>query len=185
MIQKCDGVKILDLEEKLEVTGSEYMVTAEKGNNYKLPLESVADIVIGSSKFKAAIKEYINSKTNSILKTNILRNNRDVVATIVYNELTDLLEFSNTSSVTTPIDSEILKRYLHQVKPQLYSGIPMKLKPYCIKCGCGNGYFRGLYDPYVLALLTEDADPWLWEDNGVVLLEQQKENNLIDNDSKN
>ena len=36
-------------------------------------------------------KEYINSKTNSILKTNILRNNRDVVATIVYNELTDLL----------------------------------------------------------------------------------------------
>jgi hypothetical protein len=62
-------------------------------------------------------KEYINNKTNSILKTNILRNNRDVVATIVYNELTDLLEFSNTSSVTTPIDSEILKRYLHQVKP--------------------------------------------------------------------
>jgi hypothetical protein len=62
-------------------------------------------------------KEYINSKTNSILKTNIFRNNRDVVATIVYNELTDLLEFSNTSSVTTPIDSEILKRYLHQVKP--------------------------------------------------------------------
>nr|UVY43309.1 MAG: hypothetical protein [Bacteriophage sp.] len=58
-------------------------------------------------------KEYINNKTNSILKTNILRNNRDVVATIVYNELTDLLEFSNTSSVTTPIDSEILKRYLH------------------------------------------------------------------------
>jgi hypothetical protein len=58
-------------------------------------------------------KEYINSKTNSILKTNILRNNRDVVATIVYNELTDLLGFSNTSSVTTPIDSEILKRYLH------------------------------------------------------------------------
>jgi hypothetical protein len=58
-------------------------------------------------------KEYINSKTNSILKTNILRNNRDVVATIVYNELTDLLEFSNTSGVTTPIDSEILKRYLH------------------------------------------------------------------------
>jgi hypothetical protein len=37
----------------------------------------------------------------------------------------------------------------------------MKLKPYCIKCGCGNGYFRGLYDPYVLALLTEDADPFV------------------------
>lgn len=63
MIQKCDGVKILDLEEKLEVTGSEYIVTAEKGNIYKLPLESVADIVIGSSKFKAAIKDVYESST--------------------------------------------------------------------------------------------------------------------------
>lgn len=52
MTQKCDGVKILDLEEKLEATGGEYIVTAEKDNNYKLPLESVADIVIGNSKFK-------------------------------------------------------------------------------------------------------------------------------------
>ena len=63
MIQKCDGVKILDLEEKLEATGSEYIVTAEKGNNYKLPLESVADIVIGNFKFKAAIKDVYESST--------------------------------------------------------------------------------------------------------------------------
>lgn len=63
MIQKCDGVKILDLEEKLEATGSEYIVTAEKGNNYKLPLESVADIVMGNSKFKAAIKDVYESST--------------------------------------------------------------------------------------------------------------------------
>lgn len=63
MIQKCDGVKILDLEEKLEATGSEYIVTAEKGNNYKLPLESVADMVIGSFKFKAAIKDVYESST--------------------------------------------------------------------------------------------------------------------------
>lgn len=63
MIQKCDGVKILDLEEKLEATGSEYIVTAEKGNNYKLPLESVADMVIGNYKFKAAIKDVYESST--------------------------------------------------------------------------------------------------------------------------
>lgn len=63
MIQKCDGVKILDLKEKLEAAGSEYIVIAEKGNNYKLPLESVADIVIGNSKFKAAIKDVYESST--------------------------------------------------------------------------------------------------------------------------
>lgn len=63
MTQKCDGVKILDLEEKLEATGGEYIVIAEKDNNYKLPLESVADIVIGNSKFKAAIKDVYESST--------------------------------------------------------------------------------------------------------------------------
>lgn len=63
MLQKCDGVKILDLEEKLEATGGEYIVTAEKDNNYKLPLESVVDIVIGNSKFKAAIKDVYESST--------------------------------------------------------------------------------------------------------------------------
>lgn len=63
MIQKCDGVKILDLEEKLEATDGEYIVIAEKDNNYKLPLESVADIVIGNSKFKAAIKDVYESST--------------------------------------------------------------------------------------------------------------------------
>ena len=63
MLQKCDGVKILDLEEKHEATGGEYIVTAEKDNNYKLPLESVADIVIGNSKFKAAIKDVYESST--------------------------------------------------------------------------------------------------------------------------
>lgn len=63
MTQKCDGVKILDLEEKQEATGSEYIVTAEKDNNYKLPLESVTDIIINNSKFKAAIKEVYESST--------------------------------------------------------------------------------------------------------------------------
>jgi hypothetical protein len=42
-------------------------------------------------------KYYINDKTNSIIKNSVIRNNRDIVATIVYNELTDLLEYSRTS----------------------------------------------------------------------------------------
>lgn len=60
MIQKCDGVKILDLEEKLEATGSEYIVTAEKGNNYKLPLESVTEGLI-FAKNSLTTKTYANA----------------------------------------------------------------------------------------------------------------------------
>jgi hypothetical protein len=39
MTQKCDGVKILDLEGKNSFTGAEYAVIAEKDANYKIPLE--------------------------------------------------------------------------------------------------------------------------------------------------
>ena len=40
-------------------------------------------------------RKYINKKTNSILKNNIKRNKRDVVATIVFNELLDLYRYAN------------------------------------------------------------------------------------------
>lgn len=62
-MQKCDGVKILDLEEKQQLTGTEYLVTAEKGENHKIPLNAVTDTVINSSKFKAAIAEVYESST--------------------------------------------------------------------------------------------------------------------------
>ena len=55
MTQKCDGVKILDLEGKNSFTGAEYAVIAEKDANYKIPLEQIGDVIINSSKFKAKV----------------------------------------------------------------------------------------------------------------------------------
>lgn len=55
MIQKCNGIKILDLEEKRKLEDVEYLVIAEKDNNFKVPVQSITDTVINSSKFKAAI----------------------------------------------------------------------------------------------------------------------------------
>lgn len=125
-------------------------------------------------------KEYINSKTNSILKTNILRNNRDVVATIVYNELTDLLAYNEVSDITTAVDQEVITRYISMVNSQLYSDKPMKLQTYCQKCNdcccCSdNGY--GLLDCFILDLQLEDGTSWLQEldDDGIFLLEKQRE----------
>ena len=60
-------------------------------------------------------KEYINSKTNSILKTNILRNNRDVVATIVYNELTDLLNKYHLNLKTFEY-KDLSKNDIHKIR---------------------------------------------------------------------
>ena len=122
-------------------------------------------------------KEYINNKTNSILKNSINRNNRDIVATIVYNELTDILDYCKNADDSNGVDVSMVNTMLHKLKSQLYSDIPMKLKPYCIQYS--NGYFRGIYDPYVLALLTADAEPWVWEKDGIQFLEIQEDKKYI------
>lgn len=122
-------------------------------------------------------QQYINHKTYSILKNSINRNNRDVVATIVYNELTDILAYCKASKDSDGRDVSMISTMLHKLKSQLYTDIPMKLKPYCVQ-HC-NGYFRGLYDPYVLALLTVDGDPWVWEEDGVQFLEMQPDSRYI------
>lgn len=74
-------------------------------------------------------REYINSKTNSILKYSVIKNNRDVVATIVFNELTDLLEYVKTSGTTK--DVAIISKLIGYIHRQLYSNVPMKLKSVC------------------------------------------------------
>lgn len=120
-----------------------------------------------------SLRKHVNDKTYWILKNNIKYNNRDVVATIVYNELSDMLEYCKDDGR----DVSMINTLLHRLKSQFYIDVPLKLKPYCVQCS--NGYFRGIYDPYVLALLTADADPWVWEDNGIQFLEIQEDNKYI------
>ena len=61
-------------------------------------------------------KYYINDKTNSIIKNSVIRNNRDIVATIVFNELTDLLNYNNISEVTTQVEEDILNSNINRIK---------------------------------------------------------------------
>lgn len=63
MAQKCDGVKILDLNSKEQFTGGEYAVIAEKDANYKIPLEQIGDVIINSAKFKAKVDRAYESAT--------------------------------------------------------------------------------------------------------------------------
>lgn len=125
-------------------------------------------------------KQYINSKTNSILKYNSKRNNRDIVATIVYNELTDLLEYSNMSDITTPIDNEIIQGCINTVNTNLYSDKPLKLEKYCEKCQdpcCCCEHNNSFPDCFILGLELEDGTPFLYESDkkGIILLEMQRE----------
>ena len=63
MIQKCNGVKISELDSRKNFTGSEYVVVADNEENYKIPIEQISDVVVDSSKFKAVVENvYTSSK---------------------------------------------------------------------------------------------------------------------------
>lgn len=40
-MNKCDGIKILELDPKRNLEGNEYMVVAEKDQNYKAPINQI------------------------------------------------------------------------------------------------------------------------------------------------
>lgn len=125
--------------------------------------------------------DYINNKTNVILKTSINNHNRTVVANIIINELTSLIEQATDDDRVEANDISMLQTMIDRAKTQLYSDVPLKLKPYCIEC-C-HGKLKSLDDPYVLALLTAKSEPWQWEDNGIVFLEMQGDNKYITYDN--
>lgn len=56
-MNKCDGIKILELDPKRILTGGEYMVVAEKDYNYKAPINQIVDLVINDSR----LKDYIDA----------------------------------------------------------------------------------------------------------------------------
>lgn len=45
-MNKCDGIKILELDPKRNLEGNEYMVVAEKDQNFKAPINQIVDLVI-------------------------------------------------------------------------------------------------------------------------------------------
>lgn len=60
-MNKCNGIKILELDPKRNLEGSEYMVVAEKDQNYKAPINQIVDLVINDDR----IKDYIDATIES------------------------------------------------------------------------------------------------------------------------
>lgn len=130
-------------------------------------------------------KYYINNKTNSILKNSVKKNNRDVIATIVYNELSDLIDYAHSNYMESA-DIWVISQNLANIHKQLYSDIPFKLKKYCFNCA-NNCY---LPDYFTLGLSSEDGIPFILEQTteGIFLLEKQKkqeyDDSLLETESK-
>lgn len=85
-MNKCDGVKILELDPKRILEGNEYMVIAEKDQNFKAPINQIVDLVINDGRlgdFKNEVNQSISELTNKI-------NNLDSKITTVNNRITNL-----------------------------------------------------------------------------------------------
>lgn len=93
-MNKCDGVKILELDPKRNLEGNEYMVVAEKDQNYKAPINQIVDLVINDNRIKdyidATIGDFKNEVNQSISELTNKINNLDSKITTVNNRITNL-----------------------------------------------------------------------------------------------
>lgn len=60
-MNKCDGIKILELDPKRILEGNEYMVIAEKDQNFKAPINQIVDLVVSDDRLKNYIDTTIDT----------------------------------------------------------------------------------------------------------------------------
>lgn len=60
-MNKCNGIKILELDPKRILEGNEYMVIAEKDQNFKAPINQIVDLVVSDDRLKNYIDTTIES----------------------------------------------------------------------------------------------------------------------------
>lgn len=110
-MNKCDGVKILELDSKRNLEGSEYMVVAEKDQNYKAPINQIVDLVINDDRIKdyidatieSSIGDFKNEVNQSISELTNKINNLDSKITTLESSIDDIEQ--NITSINNKITS--------------------------------------------------------------------------------
>lgn len=97
-MNKCDGIKILELDPKRILEGNEYMVLAEKDQNFKAPINQIVDLVVSDDRLKnyidttieSSIGDFKNEVNQSISELTSKINNLDSKITTVNNRITKM-----------------------------------------------------------------------------------------------
>lgn len=97
-MNKCGGIKILELDPKRILEGNEYMVIAEKDQNFKAPINQIVDLVVSDDRLKnyidttieSSIGDFKNEVNQSISELTSKINNLDSKITNVNNRITNL-----------------------------------------------------------------------------------------------
>lgn len=110
-MNKCDGIKILELDPKRILEGNEYMVIAEKDQNFKAPINQIVDLVINDGRLKDyidaivefSIGDFKNEVNQSISELTNKINNLDSKITTLESSINDIEQ--NITSINNKITS--------------------------------------------------------------------------------
>lgn len=105
-MNKCDGVKILELDPKRILEGNEYMVIAEKDQNFKAPINQIVDLVINDGR----LKDYLDSKITT-LESSI--NDIEQNITSINNKITSIE--NNLGNVGELLDEEYITQLINKL----------------------------------------------------------------------
>lgn len=108
-MNKCDGIKILELDPKRILEGNEYMVIAEKDQNFKAPINQIVDLVVSDDR----LKNYIDTTIESSIGDFKNEVNQSI------SELTS--KINNLDSKITNLESSIDEEYITQLINKLIS----------------------------------------------------------------
>lgn len=97
-MNKCNGVKILELDPKRILEGNEYMVIAEKDQNFKAPINQIVDLVVSNDRLKdyidttieSSIGDFKNEVNQSISELTSKINNLDSKITNLESSIDDI-----------------------------------------------------------------------------------------------
>lgn len=120
-MNKCDGVKILELDPKRILEGNEYMVIAEKDQNFKAPINQIVDLVINDGRLKDYIDATVNNRITILessindIKQNITSINNKIAS--IENNLGNIGELLDEEYITQLINKLIRENKISVLDP--------------------------------------------------------------------
>ena len=120
-MNKCDGIKILELDPKRILEGNEYMVIAEKDQNFKAPINQIVDLVVNDDRLKnyidttieSSIGDFKNEVNQSISELTSKINNLDSKITNVNNRITNIE--NNLGNIGELLDEEYITQLINKL----------------------------------------------------------------------
>lgn len=120
-MNKCDGVKILELDPKRILEGNEYMVIAEKDQNFKAPINQIVDLVVSDDGLKNYIDTTIESSIGDFKNevnhriTNLESSIDDIEQSItsINNKITNIE--NNLGNVGELLDEEYITQLINKL----------------------------------------------------------------------